>query len=109
MLVNYSRITLFNNDFNEKITIDTDLVFSNNSSNFKLDNLVIVEVKQTARAKTPILAILKEDDIKPISLSKYCLGVNYLYPEVKKNNFKNKLVTLNKIINDTSISHITSI
>jgi hypothetical protein len=109
VLVNYSRITLVDKDLNEKITIDSDLLFSNKEAKYKLNNLVIVEVKQYSRSKTLVMSALKGLKIKPVSFSKYCLGVNYLYPKVKRNNFKEKLVTLNKIINGTSFDHITSI
>ena len=109
MLVNYSRITLVSNDLNEKITIDCDVNFSDQQADHELKNLIIIEVKQSCRSKTPVFSILRDLSVKPISISKYCLGVNFLYPSVKKNNFKEKLVTLNKIINDTSFVHTAGI
>lgn len=109
VVVSYSRITMVSNDLNEKITIDCDINFSDKQVDHKLENLIIIEVKQSCRSKTPVFSILRDLRIKPISLSKYCLGVNFLYPSVKKNNFKEKLVTLNKIINDTSFIHIAGI
>jgi len=109
VVVNYSRITLVNKSLNEKITIDFEINFSERNTNHELKNLIIIEVKQPFRTKTPAFIMLRELMVKSISLSKYCLGVNFLYPIVKKNNFKEKLVTLNKIINDTSINHIAGI
>ena len=108
VLINYKRITLFNWSSKEKITVDFELSFSNKSNNCQLHNLIIVEVKQALKEKTTALTLLKELAIKPISFSKYCMGVTQLYPSVKKNNFKQKLVTLNKLLNNVSLSHTTS-
>jgi hypothetical protein len=109
VLVNYSRITLVNKDNTEKITIDSDIRFSGNDLNQEMKNLIIVEVKQSVRSRSAILSILRSLKIPQVSFSKYCLGINFLYPNVKKNNFKEKLITLNKIINDTSFIHIADI
>jgi hypothetical protein len=109
VLVKYTRITLINTKVNEKVTIDVDIVFSNENNAHELGSVVIAEVKQALKARTPALSILKDLGIKPVSLSKYCLGVNYLYPRLKKNNFKQKLITLRKIINDAPIGHIAGI
>lgn len=109
VVVNYSRITLVSKDLNEKITIDCDIHFSDLQTDHELKKLIIIEVKQSCRSKTPIFSILRDLSVKPLSISKYCLGVNFLYPSIKKNNFKEKLVTLNKIINDTSFIHTAGI
>lgn len=109
VFVKYNRITFLNNNLNEKITIDLNLEFSNNESKHGLENLAIIEVKQSVNKKAFVLSTLRHLKIKPFSISKYCLGVNYLYPHLKKNNFKEKLVTLNKIINDTTIDHNANI
>ncbi|MDP1801899.1 MAG: polyphosphate polymerase domain-containing protein [Bacteroidota bacterium] len=109
VLVKYTRITLINTTFIEKVTIDIDITFSNENRDHELGNVVIAEVKQAVKARTPALAVLKDLGIKPVSLSKYCLGVNYLYPSLKKNNFKQKLITLRKIINDAPNGHIAGI
>ncbi len=109
VLVKYTRITLINASFTEKVTFDSEISFFNENNVHELGNVVIAEVKQAVKAKTPAFAILKDLGIKPVSLSKYCLGVNYLYPDLKKNNFKQKLITLRKIINDKPIGHIAGI
>jgi hypothetical protein len=102
--VNYRRITFVGKETKERVTIDMNLEFSNNTTNKKLENLIIAEVKQPAKTKTPIIKILKECKIGQHSLSKYCLGMTSIYPNLKKNNFKEKLTALNKIINDKSFN-----
>ena len=108
VLVKFNRLTFLNNNLKEKITIDLNLEFSNEESHQRIDELAIIELKQSDNAKNSGFHILRNLKIKPLSISKYCLGVNFLYPYLKKNNFKEKLVTLNKIINDTSY-HISNI
>ena len=101
--VNYSRITFVSKEKNERVTIDINMVYSNREKELALNDLVIAEVKQ-GRASTgsPFLKIMKGQGIRPGSISKYCLGVLLLNPEVKQNNFKIKLISVNKIINKPS-------
>lgn len=101
--VKYSRIILVNKKFNEKVTIDFDLEFLNETNSYKTSKLVIVELKQLSVLKTPAFLALKDLRVKPLSFSKYCFGISNIYPRLKKNNFKQKLVTLKKIINDVPI------
>lgn len=102
MGVNYRRLTLVAKDAQEKVTIDTELEFVYGAELKKIPSLVIAEVKQAQRIKTPILIYLRKMGIAAESLSKYCLAVNTMRPEIKKNNFKEKLHSLNKIIHDTT-------
>jgi hypothetical protein len=100
--VKYSRITLVNNSFSERVTIDLKLEFSYNTIAKSMENMAIIEVKRGSRSESPIIKSLKELKVKPISVSKYCLGIATIYPSVKKNNFKRKLTVLNKITHDNS-------
>lgn len=109
VIVGYLRYTFVNKKSNEKVTVDTNLSFSNSNENFEIKNLVIVEVKQAVKVKSTVLSALKDLNVKRMSISKYCVGVNYLYPTLKKNNFKKKLVSLNKLMNGTSFDHIAGI
>jgi hypothetical protein len=97
--VNYSRMTLVSRNFSERLTIDTFLTFKNECSSVSFDNLIIAELKQEkASLRSPFARLMTEGRIKQNSLSKYCLGVTQLIDDVKKNNFKPKLLTLNKIL-----------
>lgn len=93
----YSRITLVNKDFTERVTIDTDLSYKNEEKNVQFPNLCIIELKQDKTAKSPVREILREKRIFVSSLSKYCLGIASMYPQVKKNNIKEKIRSINKI------------
>jgi hypothetical protein len=95
--VNYSRITLVNKTDTERLTIDLNLEYINDQKHKELHDIVVAEMKQGNRANTVFVEIMKKHHINKSSYSKYCFGVIFLYDNVKKNNFKPKLLTLNKI------------
>ena len=96
--VNYSRITLVNKSSKERLTIDVNLNFKNADANKNFDRLVIAEVKQEKSSPSPFLGLMRQHHIREGSISKYCFGVISLHKKIKKNNFKPKLLTLNKLI-----------
>jgi hypothetical protein len=101
--VNYSRLTFVNNNLRERLTIDIDLTLKNDNGTVKFEPLVIAELKQNKSSERSAFAkLMQEARIKKNSISKYCLGVTQLFPKVKRNNFKPKLLTLNKILYATS-------
>lgn len=95
---NFTRITLVEPNLPERITIDFDLSFQWNDRRVELPNLVIVEVKQeNHNRRSPFVAALKKYHIREESISKYCIGVALLVPNVKRNTFKEKILKLKKI------------
>lgn len=96
--VNYTRLTLVNKHSAERLTIDLDLEFIKGDEVVNLSNLVIAEVKQEKRKASPILSVLKEKHIREGSISKYCMGIAMTTENVKKNNFKPKLLNIQKIL-----------
>jgi hypothetical protein len=92
--INYSRLTLVNKTSAERLTIDLGLEFKKNDLSQKLDRLVIAEVKQEKRKASPFMTVMKKYHIREGSISKYCMGIAFTCNEVKKNNFKNKLLTI---------------
>lgn len=92
--INYSRLTLVNRHSAERLTIDLGLEFKKNDQNQKLDRLVIAEVKQEKRKPSPFMQVMKKYHIREGSISKYCMGIAFTCNEVKKNNFKSKLLTI---------------
>ena len=97
--VNYSRITLVNKTSAERLTIDLSLEFEKDGETKNLNQLVIAEVKQDSKISSPFVAIMKHNHIREGSISKYCFGVASSFSQVKKNNFKRKLLNVTKIIN----------
>jgi hypothetical protein len=97
--INYSRITLVNKTSAERLTLDLSLEFEKNGKKQILDQLIIAEVKQDSKIASPFIGIMKNKHIRQGSISKYCFGIASSYSEVKKNNFKQKLSNVKKIIN----------
>ncbi|NDP20981.1 MAG: polyphosphate polymerase domain-containing protein [Paludibacter sp.] len=98
----FQRITLVDKNLTERVTLDTSLVYRDlaNGNDKSIDGLVIVEMKQDGAYKSYFKEYLNELKILPGSMSKYCLGMVLLYPDLKKNRFKKKLRIINKITNN---------
>lgn len=96
----FNRITLVNKHAMERLTIDLNLEFNMDSASKEYHNLVIIEVKQERFNRTsPVVKALKEKGINPYSVSKYCIGMTNIYPHLKYNRFKRKIIKINKITN----------
>jgi hypothetical protein len=95
---NFTRLTLVEPNLPERITIDLEISFEWNKISKEFRQIVIVEVKQENRNRlSPFFQALKKRYVREESISKYCLGVAMLVPFVKKNNFKEKLIKVNKL------------
>ncbi len=95
---NFDRITLANTQSNERVTIDLNLTFSQWDKVKKVENLVIIEVKQEGVDRTSeIIKALKSLHYNSYSMSKYCIGMLGLYKGIKYNRFKQKLIKINKL------------
>jgi hypothetical protein len=97
--VNYGRYTLVHRTEPERLTIDLNLEFVKDSVEKKLSGLVIAEVKQDKRKASPFVKMMKKYHIREGSISKYCMGIALTCNNVKRNNFKEKLLTLKHLIN----------
>ena len=94
---NFIRITLVDIHFTERVTIDTNIVFINDNQEVIMNDIAVVEVKQSKTSQnSPILQFLKQKGIREQSFSKYIFGIISLMPNIKKNNF----LTLIKKINN---------
>lgn len=94
--IQYDRITLVAKNGSERVTIDRNLQFSSGDHSIKLDDRIIVEVKQERGANVSLNRQFRSIGIRPGSISKYCLGILHLYPQVKRNRFKSSLRILDK-------------
>ena len=96
----FRRITLVNKAKTERVTIDTDLCFHNikTDRNVDLTGLVIIEVKRDGLQPSPILGMLRELRIKSSGFSKYCMGSALTNPSLKRNNFKERLRLVERLL-----------
>jgi hypothetical protein len=99
---NFSRITLVSLEGGERLTIDLDLWFKDESSKKEIrdvDKIVIAELKKERSAvKSPYIRVAKDLGIMPSSFSKYCTATMLLFENLKRNKFKSRLKNINKII-----------
>jgi VTC domain-containing protein len=97
----FDRITLVNQIDKERITIDLNLSFNTLESSKSVDRIVICEIKTNrSSSKSYLSKVFKSHKIYPIRISKYVLGSMLLYPDIKKNRFKEKLLILKKTENE---------
>ena len=97
--VQFSRITLTDNSFNERLTIDTNISAKNGSGSKIFNQLVISEIKQKKYdPKSDFIQILRNLKIQEMRFSKYCMGMLHVNKEIKYNRFKPKLLRINKIL-----------
>ena len=95
----FSRITLTDNTFNERLTIDANLSAKNGTSNKLFDQLIIAEIKQNKyNPKSDFIRILRNLKIQEMRFSKYCMGLLHVNNNLKYNRFKPRLLQINKIL-----------
>lgn len=94
----YKRITLLRKEGAEKITIDREIYFKNSVKDVFLENLALIEVKQSELSNiTPVMVFLRNKKQLPtINFSKYCIGLVLTDPNVKYNRFKKRILFINK-------------
>ena len=94
----FNRITLVNKTDKERLTLDIGLGFQWNDKDLSLQNVIIGEVKQEkVNRNSPFMKLIKENGVRPLRVSKYCIGAKLLYPALKNNRFKEKHIHINKI------------
>jgi len=97
----FSRITLVNPEKTERSTIDFNLKFNNvrlgNSA--EMGDLAIIEVKQDGNLSSTLRDILLDFRVKPVRISKYCIGTAMTNHSIRSCRFKQKLMLINKMKN----------
>lgn len=98
--VYFSRITLVNKNYKERLTIDIDVSFKENNKVVSYPEIVIAEVKQGNTCFSPFNFLMKKNHIRTKALSKYCFGLISTKNDIKMNNFKQKFMSIQKIYNE---------
>lgn len=103
LLSSFSRVTLINTEFKERITIDYDISFKelNNGDKIDMPFLAIAELKKDGHNHSgPFIRTVRDMNIHPTGFSKYCIGNALLNDSLKKNILKPKILSLKKIKNE---------
>ena len=97
----FHRITLVNKAKTERLTIDMDLVWENliTGETKCFPELVIIELKRDGNVPSRMTKIMLDQHIKPLKISKYCIGTALTTPGLKKNRFKSKIRKIVKLLN----------
>lgn len=102
----FKRITLVNQELQERITFDIGLHFKkdiHSSEDIGYEDIIIAEIKQERENRnSPIMKALKARGIRKARVSKYCIGMGLTKPSIKKNKFKKKYLLIEKISKDNN-------
>jgi hypothetical protein len=80
----YRRATLVDVQCGSRLTIDVDLTWSGSGRAHRAGHLALLESKNPS-GRGPVDAMLGSMAVRPVSLSKYCLGVALLHPDTAAN------------------------
>lgn len=85
---------------NERVTVDSNISFTRNGISANASNDIVVEVKQLhPDSGTRIHRYLRSKNIRPLSFSKYVIGLLLTGGHHKYNNFKPTLLKLHAATN----------
>lgn len=94
----FQRITLVNTKEIERLTLDLNLTFNWEDKVRAFEHVVIAELKQeNVNRNSLFYSLMKSHGVRSNSMSKYCVGGLTLNPELKGNNFKNKILLIDKL------------
>ncbi len=96
----FTRLTLVHKTQNERLTVDLNLVFKSFSENTEkgIPHIIIAEVKQEkASGNSDFIKAIKKHHIQKSGMSKYCVGTALLNKNLKQNNFKERILKINKL------------
>ena len=94
----FQRVTLVHKREQERVTIDFNLNFVLENQTIPLAEQVIIEIKQSRVNRNSVISkLLRSKLIRPLRLSKYCIGCILMDDGLKYNRFKSKLLKINQI------------
>lgn len=102
----YFRVTLVNRHTPERLTLDLNLRLFNETHSVTLPGVAIAEVKRARHdTSSTFFEQMRALNLRPMGFSKYCMGINLLYGEVKANRFKPRLRHVEQILSAPARTH----
>lgn len=95
--VNYHRLQFISKDQQERFSIDLNVNASLDGKTVDFGPVAILEIKQNKRSSSPMVDEMQALRLFEVSLSKYCVSLTLLKPDLKSNRF-NEIVRLIKKI-----------
>jgi hypothetical protein len=94
----FLRVTLGGLRCAERLTIDVSVQFDCEGRTAVLPGIAIVELKQSdLDRQSPFLQCMQALNVRPTSLSKYCLGVGLLVADVEHVAFDEQLQAIERL------------
>ena len=94
----FNRITFVNNEQTERMTLDFNIHFSDDLNQKDFSDFYVVEIKQSkSNGRSVVTEILKKNNIREQSFSKYIFGIIALKDNVRMNNFLPLIKKINKL------------
>ena len=99
MVIEFNRTTLVGVAIEERMTIDTDLIFRDEQREYELPELAIVEVKQAKwNHQSPSMQLLRRNKIRELGISKYLTGAQFLWPHLKLNRHRQNVREIRRVL-----------
>ena len=94
----FTRITIVNPTLTERVTIDLNLEYEDVRSGCraKIRGMAIIEIKQDGNIRSKAKEILNRLRVKPMRVSKYCLGTALTVDDIKRNRMIEKIRRIKK-------------
>ncbi|MEM7126686.1 MAG: polyphosphate polymerase domain-containing protein [Chloroflexota bacterium] len=94
----FIRITLASQANTERLTLDLGLTFEVDQVQISFPDVVVAEVKQERfSVHSHFFKQMRQQRIRPMGFSKYCVGIARMYPTLKQNRFKERLMIINRL------------
>ena len=94
----FNRITFVNNEQTERLTLDFNIHFSDDLKQKDFSDFYVVEIKQSkSNGRSVVTEVLKKNNIREQSFSKYIFGIIALKDNVRMNNFLPLIKKINKL------------
>ena len=90
----FNRITLVNRERTERLTLDFDLQYHSlvGVATPVFNQVAIIELKQDKKADSVIARKLRNENIRPCGISKYCVGMLLLHSHLGYKKYKTNFV-----------------
>lgn len=99
--IEYDRLGFIAKEGDERFSVDFDIRARYKGKEVSFGDLAVIEVKQDKMNTSPIIKQLRALGIRKASMSKYCMALSLLKPELKSNTFKASIHRLRKIDKET--------
>jgi hypothetical protein len=100
-IVDYTRLGFISKDGDERFSIDFNICASMDDTEQDFGSVAILEVKQGKYSNTPVISKMRDSGLREVSMSKYCLSLSLLKPDLKSHFFKVALRRIRKINHET--------